>query len=226
MDERCPPRSSSSLSRGSRPGDGPIENAASTSGAFRDLPERLRSSLARLIGADASQVVLANSASYGLHLMANGLELGEGDEVLVAANDFPSDILPRLRLRRYGVTVNQVSPVGRVLTSEEVAEAISPRTRVVCLTWVHSCSGQIVDLDTIGGVCRDADVLFVMGQAQALEAAFTQEDRKRPSSRWRGRGGTEGVDAGHPGHPVDRRTLNSVSPESTHFALRSVRSSE
>jgi hypothetical protein len=38
-------------------------------------------------------VVLANSASYGLHLIANGLQLGPGDQVLVAANDFPSDIL-------------------------------------------------------------------------------------------------------------------------------------
>jgi len=73
------------------------------SAAFSDLIDRLRTNLATLIQAEEEEIVLANSASYGLHLVANGLHLGAGDEVIVAANDFPSDILPWLRLEQYGV---------------------------------------------------------------------------------------------------------------------------
>jgi cysteine desulfurase / selenocysteine lyase len=66
------------------------------------VPQRLRKSLGRVLGANEDDVVLANSASYGLHLVANGLDLRRGDEIIVAANDFPSDILPWLRLQEGG----------------------------------------------------------------------------------------------------------------------------
>jgi len=138
------------------------------SAAFSDLIDRLRTALASLVGAETDEIVLANSASYGLHLIANGLGLGAGDEVIVAANDFPSDILPWLRLEQHGVKVNQAAPVGKVLTATEVASALTSRTRVVCLTWVHSFSGHIVDLDAIGELCRENDVLFVVNGAQGV----------------------------------------------------------
>ncbi|VAW09674.1 Cysteine desulfurase [hydrothermal vent metagenome] len=139
-----------------------------SSAVFSDLPDRLRSELAALVGAQTSEIVLANSASYGLHLVANGLELGAGDEVIVAANDFPSDILPWTRLERYGVKVNALRPTGSVLSADEVAAAITPSTRVVCLTWVHSFSGQVIDLDAIGEVCRANDALFVVNGSQGI----------------------------------------------------------
>ena len=51
-----------------------------TTERFSGVPQRLRNALANLTGAEAEDVVLANSASYGLHLMANGIPLGSGDE--------------------------------------------------------------------------------------------------------------------------------------------------
>lgn len=141
-----------------------------TPNAFTDIQDQLRGELAALVGAPPSQIVLANSASYGLHLVANGLPLASGDEVIVAANDFPSDILPWLRLRDQGVQVIQVRPTAAVLTADEVAAAITPRTRAVCLTWVHSFSGHRIDLDAIGAVCRDAGALFVVNGSQGVGA--------------------------------------------------------
>lgn len=46
-----------------------------TSDRFVEVRERLRRALARLIHASVDDVVLGNSASYGLHLLANGLRL-------------------------------------------------------------------------------------------------------------------------------------------------------
>src|SRR5688500_7241769 len=62
------------------------------------VPSRRRSALARLVDSAADEIVLANSASYGLHAIANSYPWAEGDEVLVMAGDFPSDILPWLTL--------------------------------------------------------------------------------------------------------------------------------
>lgn len=137
---------------------------------FTELPQRLRTAFADLIGASPPEVVLANSASYGLHLVANGLDLEPDDEVIVAANDFPSDILPWLRLEQFGVRVKRLRPSGHVLTAAEIAAAITKRTRVVCLTWVHSFSGHVVDLDAIGSTCRERGALFVVNGSQAVGA--------------------------------------------------------
>jgi cysteine desulfurase / selenocysteine lyase len=137
---------------------------------FSEVPSRLRRALAQVLGADEAEIVLANSASYGLHLVANGLDLGPGDEVVVAANDFPSDILPWLPLRDRGVEVRLIEPNGEVLTADEVEAALTARTRVVCLTWVHSFSGQVVDLEGVGRACRSRGVWFVVNGSQAVGA--------------------------------------------------------
>jgi selenocysteine lyase/cysteine desulfurase len=141
-----------------------------TTARFTGTPQRLREALARLIGGDARDVILANSASYGLHLLANGIDWRPGDEVLCMKGDFPSDILPWLGLERLGVVVRQLEPRGRVLGSGEVDAAIGPRTRLFCTTWVHSFSGHGIDLDAVGSVCRARGVLFIANVSQALGA--------------------------------------------------------
>jgi cysteine desulfurase/selenocysteine lyase len=139
-----------------------------TTERFSGVPRRLKAALARLIGAAADEVILANSASYGLHLIANGLPWRDGQEVLTMRGDFPSDILPWLGLAPRGVSVRQLVPRGAVLTPEEVAAAIGARTRLLCLTWVHSLSGWAIDLNAIGAICRERGVLFVVNGAQAM----------------------------------------------------------
>ncbi len=142
----------------------------STPAPFTEIPARLRGVLAQLLGAHTDEVALANSSSYGLHLISNGLDLVAGDEVIVAANDFPSDVLPWLRLRETGVVVKQLEPTGKVLTAAEIATEITPATRVVCLTWVHSFSGHVVDLDAVGELCRRVGALLVVNGAQGIGA--------------------------------------------------------
>jgi cysteine desulfurase/selenocysteine lyase len=138
--------------------------------SFTDGQERLRATLARLVGAPPTQIALANSASYGLYLVANGLQLQAGDEVIVVANDFPSDILPWVRLEEEGAIVRRASPRGSALTADEVSASITARTKVLCLTWVHSLSGVRIDIDGIGDVCRTRDVLFVVNGSQGVGA--------------------------------------------------------
>jgi|HubBroStandDraft_1064217.scaffolds.fasta_scaffold123322_1 cysteine desulfurase/selenocysteine lyase len=142
-----------------------------TNESFAKVPGRLRTALARLIGSTEDEIVLANSASYGLHLIANSLPWRPGDDVIVMATDFPSDILPWLMLeQRCGVTVRRLRPEGKVISPEELRAAITPRTRLFCTTWVHSFSGHAIDLDALGDVCRLHDVLFILNGSQAVGA--------------------------------------------------------
>jgi cysteine desulfurase/selenocysteine lyase len=134
----------------------------------RSASRRCRRALGRLLGAPADEIILGNSASYGLHLLANGLPLREGDEVLLVHGDFPSVLLPRLVLERRGVRVRYVRPARHLAEPEELAAALTPRTRVFCTTWVHSFSGVACDLRELGAVCRANDTWLVVNASQAL----------------------------------------------------------
>lgn len=137
---------------------------------FHGVPTRLRENLGRLLGVPAEEVILGNSASYGLHLLANSFPWREGDEVLVVRGDFPSDILPWLTLEDRGVTVRYVEPANHLPEPEELEASLTPRTRLFCTTWVHSFSGVTADLTALGELCRERGVAFVVNGSQAVGA--------------------------------------------------------
>lgn len=137
---------------------------------FSAVPERLRGLLAQLVGGVPEQVVLGNSTSHGLHLIANGLTWGDGDEVLTIDGDYPATVLPWQRLAGAGVQVRALRPADGLLSAGELAAAIGPRTRLLAVTWVDSFTGRTLDLHALGAVCRQSGVLLIVNASQALGA--------------------------------------------------------
>jgi cysteine desulfurase / selenocysteine lyase len=137
---------------------------------FQQIPIELKQSLADFINVPADEIILGNSATYGLHLLANGLSLGAGDEVVLMRNDFPTDILPWLHLKNKGVMVQQIKAAEEVLTFKEVKDALTSKTKVVCLPYVHTFSGRVLDIVAIGDLCRQRGILFVVNMSQAVGA--------------------------------------------------------
>lgn len=137
---------------------------------FQQVPLELKKSIAALVHAPADEIILGNSATYGVHLLANGLPLKSGDEIVLMRNDFPSDILPWLHLKKKGVVVHQVKGAGEALTVAEVRAALDPHTKVVCLPYVHTFSGRQLDIVAIGRLCREYGILFIVNMSQAIGA--------------------------------------------------------
>jgi selenocysteine lyase/cysteine desulfurase len=141
-----------------------------TTDRFSAVPPRLKQALGRLIDAPADDIILGNSASYGLHLLANGIRWRTGDEVLLMKGDFPSAILPWLGLQKRGVTVSFIQPRNHVIQADDLLAHLTPATKLVCTTWVHSFSGSAVDAQALGAVCHARGIWFVMNTSQAIGA--------------------------------------------------------
>jgi selenocysteine lyase/cysteine desulfurase len=137
---------------------------------YFDLPDRVRGHLARVVGAGADQIALTNSATQGIGFVASGLQFAPGDEVVVAATNFPSNLFTWLHLRRRDVRVRVLEPEGGVVRPEQVAGAVNPRTRVVALDWVDYSNGARIDLAAIGDIVRRQDALFVVDGTQGAGA--------------------------------------------------------
>ena len=135
---------------------------------FAEVPQQLKIAIARLVNVDKEDVILGNSATYGIHLFANGIPLKEKDEVLLMQNDFPVDILPWLALANTGVRVLQIKPRECVIQPEEIIRHISPATKVVCLAHVHTFTGHVVNIEEIGRICRKKGIIFLVNFSQSV----------------------------------------------------------
>jgi selenocysteine lyase/cysteine desulfurase len=137
---------------------------------FQQVPLDLKKSIATLLHINKEDVILGNSATYGLHLLSNGLEFKKADEIILLQNDFPTDILPWLSLEAKGVIVHQLKPKQHVLTLEELKAAANPRTKLICLPLIHSFTGLKQDIEDIGKWCRSQGILCVVNLSQAAGA--------------------------------------------------------
>jgi cysteine desulfurase/selenocysteine lyase len=138
---------------------------------FTEVPGRLKAALGRLVGVPADQVILGNSTTYGLHLLVQGVDWRQGDEVLLVDGDFPATIVPWLPLAERGVRVRQLRLEGGALDAGRLEAELTPATRLFCTSWVFSFTGQAVDLAALGRVCRRAGVTFVVNGSQGVGAA-------------------------------------------------------
>lgn len=137
------------------------------------MPRRLRETLARLVGGRPEEIVLTNSTSYGLDLLARGLDLREGDEVLLVEHDFPATIFPWLPLRRRGVEVRFVPNPGGAPEPDDLRAALTDRTRVLCCSWVFSYTGHVADVRALADACAERGVTFILNGSQAVGARPT-----------------------------------------------------
>jgi len=137
---------------------------------YFDLPERVRARLARLVGADAEEIALTNSATQGIGIAAVGLDLKPGDEVVVASANFPSNLFTWLHLRRRGVRVSVLAPRDGYIHTDDVARALTPRTRILALDWVGYTTGVRADLAALGELAHRQGALFVVDGTQGVGA--------------------------------------------------------
>jgi cysteine desulfurase/selenocysteine lyase len=137
---------------------------------FFEVPRRLRVAIGKLIAATADDIILGNSTTYGIDLLANGMQWQRGDEVLLVDEDFPADVFPWLLLRSQGVTVRFIKAQAGAIEPQQLAREISPRTRLFCTSWVNSFTGCAIDAAEIGQTCRKNNVIFVLNASQGLGA--------------------------------------------------------
>jgi cysteine desulfurase/selenocysteine lyase len=135
---------------------------------FYSVPRKLKDALGRLLNVSPEEIVIGNSASYGLHLLANGIPWERGDEVLLVEGDFAADIMPWQGLQSEGVKTRFVRSSNHMPDAEELERSITEDTRVFCTTWVHSYTGHSIDLEGVSDVCREMGVKLVLNGSQAI----------------------------------------------------------
>jgi selenocysteine lyase/cysteine desulfurase len=135
-------------------------------GSSDRLGSAAREAAARFLGAPAFEVVLTDSTTMGLGLLYTPLALGPDDEVVTTEHDFYAT---HESLRFSGVRVRRARMYDDARRASEdeivsrVLRAVTARTRVVALTWVHSGTGVRLPVRAIARALPERVLLCVDG---------------------------------------------------------------
>jgi selenocysteine lyase/cysteine desulfurase len=131
------------------------------------LRHRIQSVLSKLLGCLPHEIALTHNTAEGMHFISLGLDLAEGDEILLLEKEYPNNVYPWELWKKRGVKISFV-PHGA--TQEEFLDyfnrALTARTRVASLSAVHWCTGMPFPLAEIARIARERDVLLCLDAAQ------------------------------------------------------------
>jgi len=127
-----------------------------------------------LIGATEQEIALVGPTSFGLNLVAQGLDWRAGDQVIYYEDDYPANVYAWMELRRRGVEPVPIRTESLAGLGAITWDAIEPlrtdRTKLVSLATCNFLSGYRLDHAEIGRRLRERGVLFCLDAIQTLGA--------------------------------------------------------
>src|SRR5258706_10338689 len=142
-------------------------------GVYFELPNRIRTSIAKLIGGAAEEIAITTGTSSGLAAVAAGLDWKPGDEVLIARGEFPAHFTTWLPMQAAcGLKVIVVEPRERFITADDFIAQIGPRTRLISTSLVRFDDGVRLDAARIARACHEAGALLLLDAARWAGASL------------------------------------------------------
>jgi cysteine desulfurase len=134
--------------------------------------EEARGHVARLIGAEAGDIVFTSGATESDTLALRGVALASGargGHIVTTAIEHPAVLEPVRSLGRAGfeTTVVPVGPDG-IVSTDEIARALRPETVLVSVMAANNEIGTLQPVAEIGRLCQSRGVLFHSDAVQAL----------------------------------------------------------
>ena len=130
--------------------------------------EHVRQIAARMIGADAGEVALVRNTTTGIGLVAEGFSWREGDNVVMPAGEFPSNLYPWMNLASRGVEARRVPMDNGQLDLNRLAEACDERTRIVSASWVGYSDGWRTNVTQLASLAHEHGALLFLDAIQGL----------------------------------------------------------
>ncbi|MCB1112342.1 MAG: cysteine desulfurase [Chlamydiales bacterium] len=147
------------------------------------IEESLRAIYALLQASDDDDVIFTSSGAEAVNQVLQAayfdvtMATGQNHFITSQIDEAPA-IMGIGRLEQLGCngTLVKPSPTG-VLTAEAIADAITPRTALVSLSWANGLTGTVNPIHEIAQVCRERGIRFHIDATHALgRLYFDRED--------------------------------------------------
>lgn len=145
------------------------QNRSRLSGA----KENTRKALAEFLRVTPEEIVITRNTSESNNLVSNGLELKAGDEVVIFADNHPSNNQAwQEKSKRFGFTVRVVEQKnphpGAEYYIDAFTRALTPQTKVLTFTHFTNTVGDLFPAKEICAAARERGVMTLVDGAQTF----------------------------------------------------------
>lgn len=143
-------------------------------GKVSGICERVvRPKLAAFVGADPDEIALTHNTTEGMSVVAAGMPMSRGDEVLTTTHEHPGGIDPwYLRAARDGIVVREIPVPSPPRDPDELLnlfnDNIGPHTKVISFCHMTCTAGLIFPAKEICQLARDKGIISVVDGAHPL----------------------------------------------------------
>jgi len=130
------------------------------------LRAAVREQLATLVVTTPDRIALTSSTTDACNIVASGLELGPGDEIVTTDSEHPGLLLP---LNVSGAEVRVAEVAGRPTADalDRIMSSVTPRTKLIALSHVLWTTGQVMPVDELK---RESGLPLLVDGAQSVGA--------------------------------------------------------
>ena len=138
-----------------------------------DNKKRIANKLSELIGCSADELIITRNTTESLDMVISGQNWKEGDEAVMAEQDYGSmlDMFKQIS-KRYGTVNKIISIPNNPVSDDEIVElygnAISNKTKLLMLSHMINITGQILPVRKICEMAKSKNVKVLVDGAHAF----------------------------------------------------------
>lgn len=132
--------------------------------------DEARQIIADFIGARmAEEIIFTKNTTEAINQVAFGGPWEQGDEIILTSLEHQSNMMPFIRLRKEKGIILKIAQADRegFIDPEVVRALVTPRTKLINVTYVSNIYGTITPVNEIGEIARETGALFMIDAAQA-----------------------------------------------------------
>ncbi len=134
--------------------------------------DMVREQIANYLNADKDEIILTRNTTEGINLIANGLKLKAGDEIITTTDEHYGGVVGWEFLERHhGVIVKKIDFPKEDIDTDQVLSLVkkqlSPKTKVCSFMDVSTVTGMRLPIEEIAAILSTRDILLVCDGAQS-----------------------------------------------------------
>lgn len=133
----------------------------------------IKEGLADLIGCTDQDIALVRNTTEGLQTVVSGVQLKEGDEVVLSKHDYPHmKNAWKQRAKRDDLKLKWVSlelpSTDKEYLIKQYTDQMTDKTKLVCITYITNWNGQVMPLQELAKMAKSKGAEVLVDAAHAI----------------------------------------------------------
>ncbi len=131
-----------------------------TKGIYGGGDHEALDAIARFVGANADEIAFTHNVTEGNNIIAQGLPLSKGDEIIMTSHEHVGGALPWLNRARHDGVIIKIINLGATAaeTIANIEKAITKKTKAFALPHIPCTIGQVLPAKQIAALAKSKNI--------------------------------------------------------------------